>query len=152
MDDSTDQYTLRSPFAHRAGLAWTANLPGVRWPSDSSEDKRRSQLRLWENETQLGPRHALHDAIENEGAGRYSHWGGGLIFSTSDGSDPNTNGRRYAVSLGAPATRAVGLGSCHLHDALIELEDKALVHWAWRTPALAHTPREAAQLLRLPSW
>ena len=101
MDDSTDQYTLRSPFAHRAGLAWTANLPGVRWPSDSSEDKRRSQLRLWENETQLGPRHALHDAIENEGAGRYSHWNGGLIFSASDGSDPNTNGRRYAVSLGA---------------------------------------------------
>lgn len=147
MDDSTDRYALLPPFEHRAGLAWVAHLSDVKWSSDSSEDKRCSQLRLWENEAQLGPRHAFHHVIENEGAGRYSHWNGGLIFSTGDGSDPNINGRRYTVSLGAPAIRAVGFGSCHLHNALIELEEKALVHWAWRTPALAHTPREAAQLL-----
>jgi len=148
MAEPVSRHALQPPFLHRAGLAWAAHLPEeAGWPSDGSDDKRRSQLRLWENDTRLGPRHAIHDAIENEGAGRYSHWNGGLIFSTGDGSDPNTNGRRYAVSLGAPTTRVVGLGSCHLHDALIELEDKALVHWAWRTPALAHTPREAAQLL-----
>ena len=148
MQNKVSRHALQPPFLHRSGLAWAAHVPqGASWPGDSSENKHRSQLLLWENETQLGPRHALHDAIENNGAGRYSHWNGGLIFSTSDGSDPNTNGRCYAVSLGAPTMRVVGLGSCHLHDALIELEDKALVHWTWRTPALAHTPREAAQLL-----
>jgi hypothetical protein len=29
--------------------------------------------------------------------GRYSHWCDGLIFSTSDNSDPNTNKRRYGI-------------------------------------------------------
>ena len=148
MPEPINRHILQPPFLHRGGLAWAAHVPeDVSGPSDSSDDTRCSQLRLWEDDTRLGPRHALHNAIESEGAGRYSHWGGGLIFSTSDGSDPNTNGRRYGVALGAPTTRVVGLGSCHLHDALIELEDKALVHWAWQTPALAHTPREAAQLL-----
>ena len=36
------------------------------------------------------------------GSGRFSHWGGNLFFSTSDNTDPNTNGRVYQVSWEAP--------------------------------------------------
>ncbi len=31
------------------------------------------------------------------GGGRYSHWGTHLFFTTSDNSDPRSNGRRYTV-------------------------------------------------------
>ncbi|MHB8769968.1 MAG: glycosyltransferase [Syntrophales bacterium] len=36
-----------------------------------------------------------HAEIADKGAGRYSLWGGFLYFSTSDNSDPRTNGRTY---------------------------------------------------------
>ena len=38
---------------------------------------------------------APHEAIAQVGEGRYSFWGDTLYFSTSDNSDPNTNGRQY---------------------------------------------------------
>ena len=55
-------------------------------------------MRLLEDGKPLGPAHALHQSIRDEGGGRYSHWtGNALIFSTSDNSDPNANGRDYSV-------------------------------------------------------
>ena len=54
-----------------------------------------STLLLFEDEQLLQPAHTVHDDIRNLGKGRYSHWYGNLYFSTSDGSDPNTNGREY---------------------------------------------------------
>jgi hypothetical protein len=66
---------------------------------DSHEEPRRSAAQLLENGVALGPAHASHDAIRRKGKGRFSHWGDALYFSTSDNSDPNTNGRRYALWL-----------------------------------------------------
>jgi hypothetical protein len=37
----------------------------------------------------------LHDQIRHEGKGRYSHWGDHVFFSSSDNTDPRTNGRTY---------------------------------------------------------
>lgn len=81
-----------------------------------------ARLRFSEDGSPLGAAHATHAAIEREGQGRYSHWGDTLWFSTSDGSDPNANGRAYAVSLAAPTLRLLGFGSCHLHAALQDLK------------------------------
>jgi hypothetical protein len=53
--------------------------------------------RLYEDETLLGPADALHDDIRHLGRGRYSVWGPCLYLSSSDGSDPTTNGRRYTL-------------------------------------------------------
>jgi pectate lyase len=40
-----------------------------------------------------------HADIAEFGRGRFSHWGEAIIFSASDNTDANTNGRRYwAVS------------------------------------------------------
>jgi pectate lyase len=43
----------------------------------------------------MGPAHSFHQEIRESGRGRFSHWGTDLLFSTSDNSDPNTNGRSY---------------------------------------------------------
>lgn len=58
----------------------------------------RSKLVLCEDGKPLGPAHNAHiDTMEN-GMGRWSHWGARSIqFSTSDNSDPRTNGRQYKI-------------------------------------------------------
>lgn len=78
----------------RAGRAWTASVPGA-WPSDDGDV---STLLLLEDGRPLGPAHQPHAAIEADGGGRYSHWQQAVIFSTSDDSDPRTNGRTYSLA------------------------------------------------------
>jgi MoaA/NifB/PqqE/SkfB family radical SAM enzyme len=55
-----------------------------------------SRFCLHENELRLTAAHQMHSAIRLGGGGRYSHWQDEVFFSTSDGSDPNTNGRIYS--------------------------------------------------------
>jgi hypothetical protein len=56
-----------------------------------------SRLRLFEDGRELPHAHSAHDDIRNLGAGRYSHWGVAVLFSSSDNTDPSANGRRYTV-------------------------------------------------------
>jgi hypothetical protein len=56
-----------------------------------------SRLELLEDGNPLGPPHQMHDVIRNKGNGAFSHWGTGLHFSTSDNTDPRTNGRSYTI-------------------------------------------------------
>lgn len=65
---------------------------------DGRRGPQRSGLRLFEGERALGPAHSLHAAISDDGAGRYSHWHKTIYFSSSDNSDPRTNGRTYSYS------------------------------------------------------
>jgi hypothetical protein len=87
-----------------SGHLWTTvipqEIPGTlhhlyRISNGDIEGDRSSKLT--ENGRPLGPGGALHEDIRQMGQGRYSHWGGGLYFSTSDNSDPNTNGRKYIL-------------------------------------------------------
>ncbi len=61
-----------------------------------------SALRLFEDDRELGPPNSGHNSIRTGGRGAFSHWSGSpdgkpqqLYFSTSDNSDPRTNGRTY---------------------------------------------------------
>jgi 2-polyprenyl-3-methyl-5-hydroxy-6-metoxy-1,4-benzoquinol methylase len=74
-------------------------------PPDSAERPEASRVRLFEGGEQLGPRHTLHDEIRQFGGGAYSHWGGQLYFSSSDGSDPRSNGRRYEIRIASAKQR-----------------------------------------------
>ena len=65
--------------------------------SDSPEHPRRSTLRLFEDQTELGPAHSSATDIIEHGKGRFVHWTDTIQFSTSDNSDPNTNGRVYRI-------------------------------------------------------
>jgi hypothetical protein len=62
-----------------------------------SDQVANSQLMLLENGRPLKP-HQAHVLIGSDGLGRFSHWGAhGLLFSSSDNTDPRTNGREYKV-------------------------------------------------------
>ena len=87
---------LSGPFRRVNQTAWRASLPlKLDAIADVSWGPTRSTLVLLENGHPLGPPHAGWSAIN----GGYWHLlGEGLIFSASDNSDPNTNGRTYSVT------------------------------------------------------
>jgi SAM-dependent methyltransferase len=96
---------LSGPFAHDTGACYVARLRSI--PVELSDDEsnpRRSAAVLFEGERSIGVAHRVHSEIREFGRGRYSHWKDGLFFSTSDNSDPNSNGRHYALLLPEPAS------------------------------------------------
>lgn len=80
-----------------SGLGWRIELPPEIPDGDSVGDSAVSSLRLFEDGRPLGPAHAVHQDIIEQGAGRYSHWNRKLYLSSSDGSDPRHNGRTYEI-------------------------------------------------------
>jgi hypothetical protein len=68
--------------------------------ADSDDNNGRSTIELYENNTRLGPAHSNHSDVAQLGLGRFSHWrknGTTMYWSSSDNTDPMTNGRAYWV-------------------------------------------------------
>lgn len=73
--------------------------------ADASEDNMHSPVMLFEGLTPLGPAQSYIRDVQGVGLGRFifvrfkedprSH----VVFSASDNSDPNTNGRKYWLVL-----------------------------------------------------
>lgn len=80
-------------FWRQDGHCWVAPMPAFLL----SDLESASCLVILEDGRPLGPGHCVHSEIRELGGGRYSHWGEWLCFSTSDNSDPSTNGRAYTV-------------------------------------------------------
>jgi SAM-dependent methyltransferase len=95
IDQQRERHLLPGPFTAYRGATYAASIPELASQADSSDAPRRSQLMLYEDGGLLGLSHSIHDYISQYGNGRFSHWGDYLYFSTSDNSDPNSNGRRY---------------------------------------------------------
>lgn len=100
------EWILNPPFACENNFCWYVNFESIPEHSvliniaDDLQHPYRSSLQLFEDGKPLGPPHSLHARIRAEGKGAYSHWINiGLLFSTSDNSDPNSNGRKYTFSL-----------------------------------------------------
>jgi lysophospholipase L1-like esterase len=89
------ELVLQRPFEPDSGLAYIIKLP-MRILSDET-DPYGSSVQIMENGKRLGPAHSAHAVIRKEGAGRFSHWGDKLWFSSSDNTDPNRNGRQYSI-------------------------------------------------------
>jgi lysophospholipase L1-like esterase len=89
------EFPLVPPFVHQHGAAYIAKAPG-RWASDA-ESPNASLLAVRESGHDLGPAHAPPDKIATVGIGSFIHWHNIIYFSTSDNSDPNTNGRTYVI-------------------------------------------------------
>lgn len=112
LDTRAVQIILTRPFFHENGLMYLAKVRTDIWripsyfkwkflnnlslgPPDTLEEPARATSVVCEDDKKLGPPHSLHVDIARLGHGRYSQWEGGLLFSSSDGSDPNENGRIY---------------------------------------------------------
>jgi 2-polyprenyl-3-methyl-5-hydroxy-6-metoxy-1,4-benzoquinol methylase len=92
--------TAPAPFAHRRGRMWQISAPHLSGLADDTggpNGQHRSPVFVFENDRQLPLPHSIHDDIYRRGAGRFSHWGECVYFSTPDGSDPNRNGRLYRL-------------------------------------------------------
>jgi 2-polyprenyl-3-methyl-5-hydroxy-6-metoxy-1,4-benzoquinol methylase len=88
---------LEPPFEKGAGRIWVALLTDLAERADTVQTPARSEIQLLEDGTWLPFGHSPHVSIERLGGGRFSHWGERFFFSTSDNSDPNTNGRIYSI-------------------------------------------------------
>lgn len=140
---------IQGPFNQGDGLEWLLELPeGEFGPSDGAEAPWRSRLLLHEDGVALSG-HSIHSEIAMLGRGRFSYWAGWLRFSSSDGSNPNVNGRVYSIELkeGARPT-LLALGSCHMHSAIRALVRDDKVEQVWSNPGLSYSPGETLQLLQ----
>lgn len=85
-------------FDHENGHCWIVpQLPGETLMGDSAQQPSQSPYTLFEDGVPLPIGHCVHDDIRALGAGRYSHWGTSLYFSSSDNTDPRINGRTYEL-------------------------------------------------------
>lgn len=76
---------------------------------DSNTSPTASTLRLFEDGIELNPAHSTYNDICNYGKGRFVHWGTKLYFSSSDNTNPATNGRKYTYTMGGiPTTGGTG--------------------------------------------
>jgi hypothetical protein len=86
-----------SGFSANEGYLHMVPLPTLPHLCDESNKPWQSPLILLEDGKPLGPPHSMHQTIRELGRGAFSHWQGVLYFSTSDNTDPKTNGRTYVA-------------------------------------------------------
>jgi len=79
------------------GSAFTYSAPQFAADGDTMEQPNRSTFSLLEDAKPLGPAHAPHQHIREQGKGRWSHWGDTIYFSSSDGTDPRQNNQKYVL-------------------------------------------------------
>lgn len=87
---------LRSPFERygNANIAHSEELNS--FGDDENDEDGHSPIVIYEERRPLGPGHSTFADISALGAGRFAHWQHqGIVFSSSDNSDPNTNRRHY---------------------------------------------------------
>ena len=82
---------------HWVGHTYLLSAPALHRMADNVTNNG-SPVVVCEDDRALGPPHSPHDEIRDLGGGRFSHWGGYVLFSTSDGSDPRINSRRYRIA------------------------------------------------------
>ena len=91
--------------AQGLGVSYRAQALVLWKQADASEDNMRSPVVLYEGLTPLGPARSYIKEIQDTGQGRFAHVmfsndpRSFVIFSSSDNSDPRTNGRKYWLVL-----------------------------------------------------
>lgn len=102
---------LTGAFTAQGKTGYSTKLQEYSEIADSPAEPRRSALLLWEDGKALSYPHGIPGDINHYGHGRYRHYCmkamnkmlPRLLFSTSDNSDPNTNGRKYTYTVDDPA-------------------------------------------------
>src|SRR5262249_38856527 len=91
--DHVGRYAFVYSFTPRSPI-----IPGMILRGDTNWDPSASTAIVLENGKPLGPSHNATSTIDTLGHGRFSHWVADKVFiSSSDGTDPRTNGRTYEL-------------------------------------------------------
>lgn len=81
--------------------------PNLQTAGDTEFAPTGSTVKLYENGKEIGPAHSAHKDIRAYGKGRFSHWYKDLYFSSSDGTNPKRNRRKYTYSISKLTTITV---------------------------------------------
>jgi hypothetical protein len=80
------------------GFAFHAHVDVFEPIEEPNDADQRSPVVLYEDGKPLGPAHSMLGDITSKGGGRYTHLKGvGMVFSSSDNTDPRKNGRHYTA-------------------------------------------------------
>jgi hypothetical protein len=80
------------------GVAFRAHVDVFEPLEEKNDADQHSPVVLYEDGKPLGPAHSMYTDITSKGGGRYTHLKGvGMVFSTSDNTDPRKNGRHYTA-------------------------------------------------------
>ena len=104
------QATDLSPPFSQSGGQWSGPLEGPAYKvsipqlSDVADTERGlvSQTVVCEGDHRMGPAHTPIVEITQKGGGRFIHYHDTVFFSSSDNTDPNSNGRRYRIVIPGP--------------------------------------------------
>src|SRR5258708_178 len=103
MPPATIVLVLKRPFGRNYddGLDYSVRAPSIDGLGDESDGAPpRSPFLLYEGGKLLGPGHSRWNDVRYLGKGRFLHLKDfGFIFSSSDGTSPSQNGRKYRVVL-----------------------------------------------------
>lgn len=91
-----EKVALHRPFSKIEKFGFVSDMPELSASADRLDDNARSSIVVYENDRPLGPAHTVpHSEIATMGHGRFSHWNDVIVFSASDNTDANSNGRGY---------------------------------------------------------
>ncbi len=101
--------TAITSYADNAYIFHTAKTGSWLNPwSDAHWMRYGAKTKVFEHDSELGPARTSHDAVINEGRGRFSHWDTYILFSASDNTDALTNGREYRFEYALrPSTKSL---------------------------------------------
>jgi hypothetical protein len=86
-----------TPYGH-GGIAFHAHVNEFGPLEENNDAEQHSPVVLYEDGKPLGPAHSALVDVIREGNGRYTHLKGvGMVFSSSDNTDPSKNGRHYTA-------------------------------------------------------
>ena len=82
----------------RGGIAFHAHVDEFGPLEEDNDAEQHSPVVLYEDGKPLGPAHSTTADVVRIGRGRYTHLKGvGMVFSSSDNTDPTKNGRHYTA-------------------------------------------------------
>lgn len=97
---------LAPPLSQLEGYAYKVLVPELSDLGDMA-GSTRSPAVICEGDHVMGPGHTPFAEVVQKGFGRFSHYNNQVVFSSSDNTDPNSNGRQYKIVI--PFSRCRGL-------------------------------------------
>jgi hypothetical protein len=93
---------LSRPFSQlEVGYGYKVSIPQLSGVADT-ERGLVSQTVVCEGDNRMGPAHTPIVEIVQKGGGRFIHYDEDVFFSSSDNTDPNSNGRQYRIVIPSP--------------------------------------------------